>query len=444
MEAQAVERPFGPFERMLAVRLLGARRENGGLAFISIVSVIGITLGVMALVVVMSVMNGFRLELIARIIGFEPHAYIDTRAMSQPQADALIEEVRMKPGVASVEPMLVSTGLATFKGKSAGIEIRGILPEDLRANRVVENSLQAGAKFKAQLQANPKLPQPSPPVGDGTLETFGAGPSGQIVLGDALAEDLKVSVGEFISVAYARSSEATGRRLSNMSFEVVAIYHVGNERFDRIVVFLPMEDARQLFGYDEGYPTIGVRLSDPKTAATFSDNLMREGKPYTQNWIDRIGAYLSALTAQRNVLSLILFIVVVITALNIVSGVLMLVKNKTRDIAVLRTIGATRSGVVRVFVLTGTMLGAIGVGAGVLIGALVVVSIAPIQHFLEGLLHVKLFPPDVYQLDAIPAQLEWVEVGTVAGAAFVVTLLMSIIPSLWAARLNPVEALRFE
>jgi lipoprotein-releasing system permease protein len=163
-----------------------------------------------------------------------------------------------------------------------------------------------------------------------------------------------------------------------------------------------------------------------------------------QSWIQRNGTYVTALVVERNVMRLILFIVVVITALNIITGVLMLVKNKARDIAILRTIGATRAGVVRIFMMSGTVLGMAGVGTGVVLGVLCAIYIAPIQHFLEYITGTELFPADIYQLDALPAKLEWAEVASVGGAAFVVTLLMSVIPSLWAARLNPVEALRFE
>jgi lipoprotein-releasing system permease protein len=172
--------------------------------------------------------------------------------------------------------------------------------------------------------------------------------------------------------------------------------------------------------------------------------LMRDQLPYTQSWISRNGTYVTALVVERNVMRLILFIVVVITALNIITGVLMLVKNKTRDVAILRTIGSTRAGVVRIFMMAGTFLGMAGVGTGVALGVLSALFIADIQHFLEGLLGFCLFPPDIYQLDALPAKLEWAEVGGVGVAAFLVTLVMSIIPSMWAARLNPVEALRFE
>jgi lipoprotein-releasing system permease protein len=185
-------------------------------------------------------------------------------------------------------------------------------------------------------------------------------------------------------------------------------------------------------------------LNDPNGADEFVNKLMSEGKPYTQSWIQRNGTYVTALIVERNVMRLILFIVVIITALNIITGVLMLVKNKARDVAILRTIGATRGGVVRIFMMTGTILGMAGVATGVLLGVLCAIYIAPIQHFLEWLFNFELFPRSIYQLDGLPAKLEWGEVAGVAGAAFVVTLVMSVIPSLWAARLNPVEALRFE
>jgi lipoprotein-releasing system permease protein len=228
------------------------------------------------------------------------------------------------------------------------------------------------------------------------------------------------------------------------TYTVSAIFHVGNERYDRGVVFMPIEASKLLFGYGEGYPVVGLRLTDPDAADDFVRQLETEERYVMQSWIQRNGTYVTALVVERNVMRLILFIVVVITALNIITGVLMLVKNKARDIAILRTIGATRAGVVRIFMMSGTVLGMAGVGTGVVLGVLCAIYIAPIQHFLEYITGTELFPADIYQLDALPAKLEWAEVASVGGAAFVVTLLMSVIPSLWAARLNPVEALRFE
>jgi lipoprotein-releasing system permease protein len=281
------------------------------------------------------------------------------------------------------------------------------------------------------------------------LDSFGVSPSGDIpgdiVIGDMFAYALGVGVGDRIQLTQSNGARTVlGTAPRSRVFTVSAIYHVGNERYDRYVVFLPIEAAKSLFGQDEGYPIVGIRLFDPNAADIFAEQLRKE-QPYDiQTWIQRNGTYVTALVVERNVMRLILFIVVIITALNIITGVLMLVKNKARDIAILRTIGATRAGVVRIFMMSGTILGTAGVATGVLLGVLCAIFIAPIQHFLEGLLNVRLFPPDIYMLDALPAKLEWAEVAWVAGAAFLVTLVMSIIPSMWAARLNPVEALRFE
>lgn len=438
-----VERPFGPFERMLAMRYLGAKREHGGLAFISVVSVIGITLGVWALILTMSIMNGFRLELISKIVGFEPHVFVDTRGAPASTIKGLMEDLRQRPGVESVEPMHEGIGLASAYGRSEGIQVRGVLPEDIRNNKLIANSITEGQRALA----NPNEPWPSMPVGQGSLDRFGdeGALSTDLVMGDAFAYTLGVGIGDKVKITQPNGpSTPAGRSPRSITYTVTAIYHVGNERYDRGVVFLPIEASKNLFGYDDGYPIVGVRLTDPNSADTFVDSIKTEVPFHLTSWIQRNGTYVTALQVERNVMRLILFIVVVITALNIITGVLMLVKNKARDIAILRTIGATRSGVVRIFMMTGTVLGMLGVGTGVLLGVLCAIYIAPIQHFLEWLFHVELFPADIYQLDALPAKLEWQEVGWVAGMAFLVTLFMSIIPSMWAARLNPVEALRFE
>jgi len=442
-EQRIVERPFGPFERMLAIRYLGAKREHGGLAFISVVSVIGIMLGVWALILTMSIMNGFRLELISKIVGFEPHVFIDTRGAPPEKVEELMADLRQRAGVESVEPLHEGTGLASAYGRSEGIQVRGVRPEDIRRNELIAKSVAAGERVRN----NPNEPVPRGAVGQGSLDRFGdeGALSQDIVMGDSFAYALGVGVGDKITLTQANGARTVlGTAPRTKTYTVSAIYHVGNERFDRYVVFLPIEASKLLFGYDDGYPWVGVRLTNPNTADDFVKQLETE-KPYgMQSWIQRNGTYVTALVVERNVMRLILFIVVVITALNIITGVLMLVKNKARDIAILRTIGATRAGVVRIFMMTGTILGMAGVGTGVILGVLCAIYIAPIQHFLEGLLHVQLFPPDIYQLDALPAKLEWDEVAWVGGMAFFVTLLMSAIPSMWAARLNPVEALRFE
>jgi lipoprotein-releasing system permease protein len=449
VETRVIERPFGPFERMLATRYLGTKREHGGLAFISIVSVVGITLGVMALIITMSVMNGFRIELISKIIGFEPHVFVTTRGLPQPEVDALMDDIRIMPGVESVGPLTQGQGLASAYGVSTGTEIRGVLPEDLRKNPLISKSLAEGAKLRAG-PPQPFSEYPRYPVGDGSLDHFGeiepgSDLSDDVVIGDALASRLTVGVGDTIKILQPNgASSVLGTAPRTRNFRVVAIYHVGNERYDNLMAFLPIESAKNFFGEDEGYPIVGVRIANPDAANEFADKLGRDKALSTTTWLRQNGTYMTALIVERNVMRLILFIVVIITALNIITGVLMVVKNKARDVAILRTIGSTRSGVVRVFLMTGTFLGMAGVGTGVLLGVVVALNIAPIQHTLEFITHTQLFPRDIYMLDALPAKLEWAEVAWVAGSAFVVTLVMSIIPSMWAARLNPVEALRFE
>lgn len=431
-EARVVERPFGPFERMLAIRYLGAKREHGGLALISIVSVIGITLGVAALIVTMSVMNGFRLELISKIIGFEPHVYLDTRSLPQPQVDAMIEDLRKKPGVATVEPIVDETALASANGRSEGVQIRGVLPKDLRDNKLIHDGMS-------------KLKKDGQDVG--SLEHFGddGALSPDIVVGEQFAQAMGLYVGSKIKLVQPNGSQTiAGPAPRSRVFTISGIFNVGNERYDRYSVFLPIESAKNYFGIDDGYPILGLRLKNPDGAEAYSAGLASSGLPVVGNWISRNATYVTALIVERNVMRLILFIVVIITALNIITGILMLVKNKTRDVAILRTIGATRSGVVRIFLMTGTFLGSAGVLTGLAIGVLFVTFIAPIQHTIEHLLGVQLFPKDIYQLDALPAQLQWSEVASVTISAFVVTLVMSIIPALWAARLDPVDALRFQ
>lgn len=430
--SDAREAPFGAFERMLALRYLGAKREHGGLALISLVSVIGITLGVWALILTMSIMNGFRLELISKIIGFEPHAYVDTRGLPENQVSTIEADLRERPGVISVEPLIEATALATAYGTSEGMQVRGIRPEDLRANALI-------AEGRTTLVER---------FGDiGSLEQFGAGPglSKDVVIGSAFAAAMGLRVGDPLTLTQPNGARTIGGSTPRRRvFEITAIFHVGDERYDRYAIFLPMQSAQSFFGFDNEIPSLGVRLQNADNSERFAESLIADGTPWVQTWQQRNGNYVRALIVERNVMRLILFIVVIITALNIITGVLMLVKNKARDVAILRTIGATRGGVVRIFLMTGTLLGMVGVAAGVLLGVLCATFIAPIQHFLEGLFGFQLFPSDIYILDALPAQLEWGEVAWVSIAAFAVTLIMSMIPSMWAARLDPVEALRFE
>lgn len=432
MQTAAVERPFGHFERMLALRYLRAKREHGGLALISIVSVIGITLAVAALIITMSVMNGFRLQLLDKIVGFEPHIYVRTNGLPKAQVEALAEEVRLVPGVLSADPLILETALASANGFQEGVEVRGVKPIDLDSNPLVNDGI-------AKLEASG--------WGAGSLEGFGADGllSKDVVVGRGLAQKLGLFVGDRLTLTGPRgASTVVGTAPRTRSFTVKAIFDAGYERYDRFAVFLPIDQASLFFNYDESYPLVAVRTVDPSEVERVARAMQAKGVGNTTTWKEINGTFVTALEVERNLMRLIMFIVVTITALNIITGVLMLVKNKARDVAILRTIGATRSGVVRIFLMTGTVLGSIGVGTGLIAGVLFCLNIGPIQHALEAMLSFQFFPKDIYMLDALPARIQWSEVGIVAGWAFLMTLLSTLIPSMWASRLDPVEALRFQ
>lgn len=447
-KVRAKDQAFGPFERMLALRYLRAKREHGGLALISIVSVVGITLAVMALIIIMSIMNGFRTELISKILGFAPHIYMSSYNLTESASDDLIRKLRAEPGVVSAEPMVEDTALAAGSVMSAGVQVRGIRPEDLKNNQLIAEGMKQYVQRRTRgWGMSPEDTAAQTLLEVGTLQNFGADAenSDDIVIGTSLAQQIGAVVGSRITLIQSNGRVTPmGRAGRKRDFTVKALFHVGNALYDEHYAFVSLKTSQNFFGYDQGYPLIGMRVADPDKAGEIKAALEAKGYPRMETWIEKSGNYFTALVVERNAMRLIMLIVVAITSLNIITGVLMLVKNKARDIAILRTIGATRAGVVRVFIMTGSMLGAVGVFTGLVFGVLFCVFIAPIQHFLEGVFNTRLFPPDVYMLDALPARVEPMEVAFVTISAFLMAVATTLIPSMWASRLDPVEALRFQ
>ncbi len=417
--------PFGPFERMLALRYIRTKRENGGLALISIVSVIGVTLAVWALISIMSIMNGFRLELLSKVVGFEPHVYVNVVDMPTAEADELARKISERSGVVNVAPVIEEVVLADSGGRKEGVSVKAIHPHDLQAIDLIISKLSANSR----------------------LNEFGfeGEKSDTIIIGEGLARALSVGIGSRVKILSPNGpSTIVGKVPRSKTYRVVGIYNVGNEIYDRRTVIMPMDHGRLFFSYGDSYQYLGVRLENPDQADFFQSALRREGitNRYMRDWKSLNAQLVSALVVERNVMRLIMMIVVMITALNIITGVLMLVKNKARDIAILRTIGATRSGVTRIFLMTGSLLGGVGVFVGLMLGVLFVLNIGAIQHGVEFVCGCEVFPKEIYQLNAIPAKLQWSEVAIVTGWAFLMTVLTTLIPSMWASRLDPVEALR--
>ena len=416
--------PFGPFERMLAFRYIRAKREHGGLALISIVSTVGVTLAVFALITIMSIMNGFRLELLSKVVGFEPHVYVNAVEMPTADADDLGRRIRELDGVVNVAPVIEEMVLADSGGRKEGVSVKGLHPHDLQEIELIVSHLQEGDLSQFGLE--------------GTR-------SDTIVIGEGLARSMGLVVGSRLKLLSPNGPRTVmGQVPRSKVYTVTAIYNVGNEKYDRYTVIMPMDHARLFFSKGDSYQYLGVRIKDPDKAEDLLMQLREKGitNRYARDWKSLNAQLVGALVVERNVMRLIMMIVVMITALNIITGVLMLVKNKARDIAILRTIGATRGGVVRIFLMSGSILGAVGVGVGLFLGVMFVLNIAPIQHGVEFVCGCEIFPKSVYQLNAIPAKLQWSEVAIVTGWAFLMTVLTTLIPSMWASKLDPVEALR--
>lgn len=417
--------PFGLFERMLAGRYLRARRQHGGVALISVISVIAIALAVSALIIIMSVMNGFRETLLSRILGVNGHIYVDVRGLPMPEIDRIMREAAEAPGVLHVTPLINEQALATLDGRAAGILVRGIPREQLASMPLVAESIRTG----------------------GTLEGFEGVEAPTILVGDRLAASLGVSEGmAFSIIAPQGASTPFGFTPRRKSFLIGGVFSVGMSEFDSILVYMPLEQAQILFGRGDSADVVEIRIADPdRTVPAMMDLRSRLGPELMlYDWRANSQGLADALTVERNVMRLIFMIVVAIAALNIVTGLVLMVKLKGRDIAILRTMGATRGAILRVFFMASASVGLIGLAVGLLLGISFCIFIGPIQDFISAVTGFDIFPGTVYSLESLPAKVEWSEVAIISLFTIGLTFSATALTAWWASRLDPVEALRYE
>lgn len=413
---------FGSYEWGVAWRYLRARRRDGFISVIAGFSFTGIMLGVATLIVVMAVMNGFRQELMGKILGVNGHAFIQPYAESLKDYEAISERVSKVKGVKLAAPIVEGQVLAASQGATSGALVRGVREADLKRFTSVSKNIL-----------------------DGTLDAFDG--SEKIAIGRRLAGYLGVGVGDKIKLLSPKGpSTPFGSAPRQKSYEVAALFEVGMSEFDASFVFMPLAEAQLYFDSEGQVALIEVFVDNPDRMDDYAP-LIREavGKPHgLTDWRFRNRTFFGALEVERNVMFLILTMIVLVAALNIISGLTMLVKDKARGIAILRTMGATRGSILSIFIITGAAIGVGGTFVGFLLGLVIAWNVESLRQVVSYFSGAQIFPPELYFLSRLPSDVRASEVIAIVVMALVLSLLATLYPAWRAAKLDPVEALRAE
>lgn len=414
--------PFAPFEWMLSARYLRARRREGFISVIAGFSFLGIMLGVATLIIVMAVMNGFRKELLDKILGLNGHLLV--QPLESPLTDwkDVSDRISQVQGVRLSVPVVDGQGLGSSPFNAAGVFIRGIRAQDL---------------------AN--LPSIAKNIKQGSLEGFDEGQG--VAIGRRLADQLSLHAGDMITLVSPKGAVTPmGTTPRIKPYRIAAVFEIGMSEYDSGFVFMPLTEAQAYFNRNNDVTAIEVFTSNPDRIEAFRKTVTEAaGRPvFLVDWRQRNSTFFNALQVERNVMFLILTLIVLVAALNIVSGLIMLVKDKGQDIAILRTMGASQGAVMRIFLITGASIGVVGTLTGFIVGLLICANIESIRQFLSWVTATELFDPTLYFLSKLPAEIDVGETSAVVIMALTLSFLATLYPSWRAARLDPVEALRYE
>jgi lipoprotein-releasing system permease protein len=415
-------RPFAPFEWMLSLRYLRSRRREGFISVIAGFSFLGIMLGVATLIIVMAVMNGFRKELLDKILGLNGHLLVQPIDSPLTDWEVVADRISKVPGIRLAAPIVEGQALASSPFNAAGVLVRGIRSADLQKLTSIANNLKQG-----------------------TLDGFDTGQG--LAIGRRLADTLSVRSGDNITLVAPKGAVTPmGTTPRIKTYKVAAVFEIGMSEYDSAIVFMPLPEAQLYFNRAGDVTAIEVYTTNPDRIDNFR-KLVTEAAGrsiFMIDWRQRNATFFNALQVERNVMFLILTLIILVAALNIISMLHMLVNAKRKDIAILRTMGATQGAVMRVFVITGASIGIVGTIAGFLLGLVICLNVESIRQFLSWLTATELFSPELYFLSRLPAQMDAGETTAVVIMALTLSLLATLYPSWRAARLDPVEALRYE
>jgi len=416
-------RMFRPLELFIGLRYTRAKRRNHFISFISLISMLGIALGVTALITVLSVMNGFEKELRERILGMVSHATISDFSGRLEDWQSLSARIADEPRVLGRAPYIQAEGMLSAQGQVSGALIRGVLPE------LEKDVSQVGEHIKF-----------------GSMEALRSGAYG-VVLGKELAASLGAGMGDRVTLITPQASVTPAGVMPRLRrLQVVGIFEVGMYEYDRGTAFMHLEDTARVFQYEDAVTGLRLRMDDmmraPFIARDVAGNL--GGRYWVNDWTRQHANFFRAVKTEKTVMFIILSLIVAVAAFNIVSTLVMVVTDKQADIAILRTLGLSPASVMAVFMVQGTVIGLVGTALGVLGGVTLALNVETIVPVIEQMLGTQFLPADVYYISDLPSELVLYDVIRVGGLAFLLTAVATIYPAWRASRTQPAEALRYE